>query len=48
MAGTSAPLAEDGFGQRLSLDGDRRVAGIVVVEVQDCCDEPRTFECCFP
>ena len=33
-AANSAPLAEDGFRQRLALDGDGRILGIVVVDVE--------------
>ena len=31
---TSAPLADDGFRQRLALDGDRLIVGVVVVDVE--------------
>ncbi len=33
-AATSAPLTDDGFGQRLALDGDRLIVWIVVVYVK--------------
>ena len=33
-AATSAPLADDGFRQRLALDGDRLIVGIIVIDVE--------------
>ena len=34
IAATSAPLADDGFREWFSLDRDRRIVRIVVVDIQ--------------
>ena len=34
VVATSTPLADDGFRQRLALDGDRLIVRVVVVDVE--------------